>query len=135
MASNYDKIITGTLTPSKDSVIVTDMYFGEQTTKGGLIIKNDDGTTRGIYPRWGRVHKKGPDNKEDYQSGDWILVEHGRWTRAFEVDEGDGVKELRMVETSAIIMWSETKPEDVIFGKEYENGSGVDIRPEDFVRN
>lgn len=135
MASNYDKIITGTLTPIKDSVIVTDMYFGEQTTKGGLIIKNDDGTTRGIYPRWGRVHKKGPDNKEDYQSGDWILVEHGRWTRAFEVDEGDGVKELRMVETSAIIMWSETKPEDVIFGKEYENGSGVDIRPEDFVRN
>lgn len=134
MVANYAKTITGTLTPIKDSVIVSDMFFGEQRTKGGLIIKDDDGTTRGIYPRWGRVHRKGPNNKEEYQPGDWILVEHGRWTRAFEVDEGDGVKELRMVETSSIIGWSKTKPDDVVFGKEYENGAGVDIRPEDFMR-
>lgn len=133
MALNYTTI-NGTLTPIKDHVIVSDMFFGEQKTKGGLIIKDDDGTTRGIYPRWGRVHRKGPENKEDYQIGDWILVEHGRWTRAFDVDEGEGSKELRMIETKSIIGWSREKPNDVIFGKEYENGAGVDIRPEDFMR-
>lgn len=125
--------IKGKLTPIKDHVIVTDMFFGEQKTKSGLIIKDDDGTTRGIYPRWGRVHAKGPENKEDYQVGDWVLVEHGRWTRAFDVDDGTGSKELRMIETTSIVGWSKEKPNDVVFGKEYENGAGVDIRPEDFI--
>lgn len=134
MAINYANVIKGTLTPIKDTVIVSDMYFGEQKTKGGLIIKDDDGTTRGIYPRWGRVHRKGPENKEEYTVGDWVLVEHGRWTRAFEVDEGNGSIDLRMVETSSIIGWSKEKPNDVVFGKEYDNGSSVNIRPEDFIR-
>lgn len=125
--------IKGKLTPIKDHVIVTDMFFGEQKTKSGLIIKDDDGTTRGIYPRWGRVHAKGPENNEDYQVGDWVLVEHGRWTRAFDVDDGTGSKELRMIETTSIVGWSKEKPNDVIFGKEYENGTGVDIRPENFI--
>lgn len=125
--------IKGKLTPIKDHVIVTDMFFGEQKTKSGLIIKDDDGTTRGIYPRWGRVHAKGPENNEDYQVGDWVLVEHGRWTRAFNVDDGTGSKELRMIETTSIIGWSKERPNDVVFGKEYENGAGVDIRPEDFI--
>jgi co-chaperonin GroES (HSP10) len=125
--------IKGKLTPIKDHVIVTDMFFGEQKTKSGLIIKDDDGTTRGIYPRWGRVHAKGPENNEDYQVGDWVLVEHGRWTRAFDVDDGTGSKELRMIETTSIVGWSKEKPNDVIFGKEYENGAGVDIRPENFI--
>jgi co-chaperonin GroES (HSP10) len=125
--------IKGKLTPIKDHVIVTDMFFGEQKTKSGVIIKDDDGTTRGIYPRWGRVHAKGPENNEDYQVGDWVLVEHGRWTRAFDVDDGTGSKELRMIETTSIVGWSKEKPNDVIFGKEYENGAGVDIRPENFI--
>ena len=126
--------IKGKLTPIKDHVIVSDMFFGEQKTKGGLIIKSDDGTTRGIYPRWGKVHAKGPDNTEGYSVGDWVLIEHGRWTRAFDVDEGTGSKELRMIETTSILGWSKDKPNDVVFGKEYENGTGVDIRPEDFIR-
>ena len=70
MAINYANAIKGTLTPIRDGVIVSDMYFGEQKTKSGLIIKDDDGTTRGIYPRWGRVHAKCPDNQEPYNVGD-----------------------------------------------------------------
>jgi co-chaperonin GroES (HSP10) len=127
------KTIKGKLTPIKDHVIVSDMFFGEQKTKGGLIIKDDDGTTRGIYPRWGKIYAKGIENKEEYQVGDWVLVEHGRWTRAFDVDDGTGSKELRMIETTSIVGWSEEKPNNVVFGKEYENGAGVDIRPDDFI--
>lgn len=115
------------LTPIKRNVIVSDMYFGDQKTRGGLIITNDDGTTRGIYPRWGRVHAKGPENTEEYQIGDWVLVEHGRWTRSVEIDEGDGEKELRMIDVDAILMWSDKKPDDVFIGNEYENGSTATV--------
>jgi co-chaperonin GroES (HSP10) len=119
--------LKGTLTPIKKNVIVSDMYFGEQKTKGGLIITNDDGTTRGIYPRWARVHAKGPDNNEEYQIGDWVLIEHGRWTRSVKIDEGQGEKELRMIDVDAILMWSDLKPDDVFIGNEYTNGSSATV--------
>lgn len=126
--------IKGKLTPIRDNVIVSDMYFGEQKTKSGLIIRDDNGTTRGIYPRWGKVYAKGPENKDPYQVGDWVLIDHGRWTRSVKIDDGEGEKELRMIEVNSILMWSDTKPDGVVIGKEYENGAGVDIRPEDFIR-
>jgi co-chaperonin GroES (HSP10) len=126
--------LKGKLTPVRKNVIVSDMYFGEQKTKGGLIIKDDDGTTRGIYPRWARVHAKGPENDEEYNVGDWVLVEHGRWTRSVVIDEGEGEKELRMIDVDAILIWSNTKPEGVTIGKEYSNGDGASFDPSTFVR-
>lgn len=119
--------LKGKLTPIKKNVIVSDMYFGEQKTRGGLIITDDDGTTRGIYPRWARVHAKGPENTDEYQIGDWVLVEHGRWTRSVQIDEGVGEKELRMIDVDAILMWSNSKPSDVFIGNEYANGSTATI--------
>lgn len=121
------KTIIGKLTPIKNNVIVSDMYFGEQKTKSGIIISNDDGTTRGIYPRWAKVHAKGPENEEEYNIGDWVLVEHGRWTRGVKTDEGDGEKELRMVDFDAILLWSDSKPDDIYIGNEYSNGSSATI--------
>ena len=82
--------IKGNVRAVGDRVLVTDMYFGEQTTKGGIILANDDGKTRGIYPRWGKVHSKGPLNKDPYDVGDWILIEHGRWTRAMKLETEAG---------------------------------------------
>lgn len=119
--------LKGTLTPIRKSVLVSDMYFGEQTTNGGLILRDDDGTTRGIYPRWAKVHAKGPENVEDYQVGNWVLIEHGRWTRSVRIDEGTGEKELRMIDVDAILLWSNTKPDDVSIGNEYANGAAATI--------
>lgn len=117
MAINLNTIV-GKLTPIGDKVIVKNMYFGEQKTKSGLIIANDDGQSRGIYPRWGQVHSKGPDNKDEYSVGDWILVEHGRWTRGVNIDEGDGETELRMIDSDCILAYSADKPEDVYMAEE-----------------
>ena len=133
MALNMNTI-NGTLNPIGNRVLVTDMYFGEQRTRGGLIISDDDGQTRGIYPRWGKVHAKGPDNNESYEVGDWVLVEHGRWTRSVKIDEGGGEIELRMVEAESILATSDTKPDDVHFGEEYSNGDSATFSPESFVR-
>lgn len=126
MAINLNTI-KGKLKPIKDRVLVSDMYFGEQKTSGGLIISDDDGTTRGIYPRWGHVHAKGPSNNEDYNVGDWILIEHGRWTRSVLIDEGDGEVELRMIDADNVLMYSSEKPADVQIGAEYAQGDMVEV--------
>ena len=125
--------IKGNVAAISNRVIVSDMYFGEQKTTGGLIIKDDDGTTRGIYPRWAKVYSKGPNNKDDYDIGHWILIEHGRWTRAFTVETPEGDVELRMVETESVIGYSEEKPNDIYIGSEYSDGKHATIDPSAFV--
>ena len=132
MSLNYNTI-NGTLSPIGNRVIVSDMYFGEQITKGGIIITDDNAKTRGIYPRWGRVHSKGPNNIDDYAVGDWVLIEHGRWTRAVKIDEGNGEHELRMVEAESILAYSDTKPEGVSIGAEYADGEHATIDPQSFI--
>ena len=105
--------IKGDITPIHDRVLVSDMDFGEQKTKGGLIIGSDDGHTRGIKPRWCKVVKKGHKNKDDYKEGDWILVEHGRWSRGFSfADKNGNEKVLRIVEAKSVMLTGKHKPKD-----------------------
>ena len=66
--------------PIKDHVLVEDMDFQAQTTKGGIILVNDDATTSGIRPRWAKVYSIGPE-QEEIKVDEWVLVDHGRWTR------------------------------------------------------
>ena len=115
-------------------VLVSDMYFGEQTTVSGIVLTTDDGKTRGIYPRWAKVHCKGPSNTDPYEVGQWILIEHGRWTRGFKVDEGNGELELRMIDADCVLAYADERPNDIYLGEEFADGAGTDIRPEDFIR-
>jgi len=125
MAINLNAI-KGTPRAVGNRVLVTDMHFGEQTTKGGIILTDDNATTIGIYPRWGRVYSKGPLNKDPYEVGDWILIEHGRWTRAMNIDtpEQEGLI-VRMVESEAVLASSKEKPNDAQIGAEYSDGQGA----------
>jgi len=123
----------GTLRAIGDKVIVSDMYFGEQKTLSGLIVRDDNGSGRGIYPRWGKVYDKGPDNIDPYNIGDWILIEHGRWTRGINVGTGNDQRELRMVENSSILLWSNTPPIGITIGKEYSDGEGFTVDPGTFI--
>ncbi len=70
--------------PLKKRVLVSDMHFGETKSKGGIILVDDDGTAEGIHPRWGKVYAVGR-LQDDVKVGQWILVAHGRWSRAFKV--------------------------------------------------
>jgi co-chaperonin GroES (HSP10) len=114
-----------------DDVIVKDMDFGEQVTAGGIVIQSDDAKVHGIKPRWAQVYKIGPDQK-DVQPGQWILIEHGRWTRKIKIDDGDGAKEIQKVEVKSILAVADEKPNDFYLGTEYGHGSSATIRPEDF---
>lgn len=97
----------------RNHVIVEDMEFGEQRTQGGIIIVDDDGKQHGIKPRWARVYAVGPE-QEDINVGDWIFIEHGRWTRGFNFEREDGtICTLRRVDTDAILMSATNKPVDI----------------------
>ena len=125
--------IKGNLRAVSNRVLVTDMHFGEQTTKSGLIIKDDDGTTRGVYPRWGKVYSKGPDNKDPYELGQWVLVEHGRWTRGMKIETDEGEITVRMVEAESILAYSDEKPDAVNIGSEYNDNEHATIDPSAFT--
>jgi co-chaperonin GroES (HSP10) len=134
MAINIDTLKVKGLRAVGDRVLVKDMYFGEQKTASGLILQSDDGKTRGIYPRWGRVYAKGPSNNDEYEVGHWILIEHGRWTRAMKVEtESDGEFEVRMVDPECILAYADEKPDGVQLGKEYADGEHATVDPSSFV--
>ena len=134
MGNNLVSIKADDIRAVGNRVIVSDMEFGEQVTRGGIILRSDDGTTRGIYPRWGRVFRKGPKNNDPYKQGEWILVEHGRWSRGFAVESEDGeVKVLRTVDPSGVLGVSDEAPSDLAYYGENIDLSQPAHRPEDFV--
>lgn len=128
------KITAKSVRPIHNRVIVSGMHFGETKTDGGIIITSDDGKDRGIKPRWGQVVAKGPDNDDPYDVGDWILVEHGRWSRGFEVDTEDNGEytTMRVVEAESVMMWDNEKPQDMLWGDKTGAGDTGAAKPEDF---
>ena len=109
--------VVGTIKPIRDKILIHNMHFGEQKSSGGIVILGDDGKDRGIYPRWGQIFAKGPENKEPFDVGNWILVEHGRWTRGitYELENGEETT-IRMVDNNCILMWSLEEPSGVQIG-------------------
>ncbi len=103
------------------------MHFGEQRSSGGIVILGDDGKDRGIYPRWGQVYAVGPDHNEEFNIGDWVLVEHGRWTRGIEFDPEEGESTtIRMIDNNCILMWAKEKPDAVNIAKTVDVPQAVD---------
>lgn len=109
--------VRGQIRPLRDNVLITDMDFSEQKTAFGIIITSDDGKGHGVKPRWGRVWAVGPE-QQDVQVGEWVYVEHGRWTRGITVEDNDREITIRMVEPKAIMLRSNEKPQDVYLGVE-----------------
>ena len=94
----------------KDHVIVTDMNFGQRTLSSGIIMLGDDGKTDGIRPRWAQVFRVGPE-QSDVKVGQWILVEHGRWTRGLPVELAGEKITIRRVDPACIIGVQDQQPD------------------------
>ena len=99
-----------------DNVLVADMEFDTRITQTGLILPNDNGTTLGIRPRWGRVYAVG-EEQQDVKVGDWILVAHGRWTRGLDIEDGESEhrRTIRKIDPDDILMVSDgpDRPQDL----------------------
>jgi co-chaperonin GroES (HSP10) len=108
--------VTGKIIPIRDNVLVTDMNFDMRVSAGGIVLPSDDGKSEGVRHRWGRVWAIGPE-QQDVKVGEWILVEHGRWTRGVVVELEDGTDiTIRRVDLKGILMVTDEDPGDNTFG-------------------
>jgi co-chaperonin GroES (HSP10) len=124
--------VEGKLRPLNDNILVTDMNFEEQKTASGIVIQSDDGKAHGVKPRWCRVWAIGPDQLE-VKVGEWILVEHGRWTRGVTVKEDGKEILIRRVENISVMLKADEKPNDFYIGQEMGASASPTIKPEDFM--
>lgn len=106
------QLAQGQIRPLRDQVIVRDMSFAERRTSAGVILLADNGERRGIRARWAQIFAVGPE-RTDLQPGQWILLEHGRWTRGVHLTTPDGEQVLiSRVDNQAILAVSDQQPAD-----------------------
>lgn len=113
MPATIYNYVKGDLTPLRDHILVVNMEKGETITKSGLIIMDDNGKDRGIRPRWAQVYKVGA-NVDYVSPGEWVLLEHGRWTYGIELelpeaDEGE-VFYVQRADPNGILLVSDEYP-------------------------
>jgi hypothetical protein len=109
------------------------MDMGDMTTSSGIVIQSDNGKAHGVKPRWAKVYKVGSEVDIDVKVGQWVLIEHGRWTRKINIDDGEGVKDFQKVEIKSIMAVADERPNDFYIGQEFSNGSSMTIKPDDFM--
>ena len=104
--------IEGEIKPLHDSVIDTEMDFSDRKLASGILLLGDDGKTDGIRPRWSKVYAVGPE-QQDIRVGQWILVEHGRWSRGLKIVKDNAEFVIRRADPEAIMFVSDEEPEDI----------------------
>lgn len=98
------------LKPIKDYILVSSMNFGERKLSSGVVLLSDDKKSSGIRPRWAKVYAIGPEQK-DVVPGQWVLVEHGRWTRGVKFEyELDQFVTIRRIDAKAIMLVADDQP-------------------------
>ena len=111
---HYDTYkVQGDINPLPDHILVINMEKGEKVTKSGIILRDDNGKDHGIRPRWAQVYKVG--SRVDCVSpGQWILLEHGRWTYGIEAtvvsDDGEKKLYIQRADNEAILLVSDECP-------------------------
>ena len=108
MTVRGSSITYGKIRLLKKNILAYELEFGIQI-HNGIIIPDDDATLHGIHARWAKVYKVGPDI-DDLKPGDYILIDHGRWSRGFKVDEGDGDVLVRWVDYKDVFIVTDEKP-------------------------
>jgi len=97
-----------TALPTK--ILATELEKGESKSSGGIVLLDDDGKVEGVRARWMQVYSKGNEVTDEIQEGDWIYVEHGRWTRGMEIHDGEKKLELWGIDPDSILLVSDEKP-------------------------
>jgi co-chaperonin GroES (HSP10) len=102
--------IDGEIKPLNDNVIVRDMDFAGRKLSSGILLLGDDGKTDGIRPRWAKVYAVGP-KQQDIKVGQWVLIEHGRWSRGLSINQYGEEFVIRRADPNCIIFASDDEPD------------------------
>ena len=106
--SSKHTVIKGKVEPLRDMILAVDLEYGAQIING-IIIPNDNMEARGIRSRWAKIYRVGPEIT-DIKAGEWVRIEHGRWSVGFYINEGGENILVRWVDYEAIEMVSDEKP-------------------------
>jgi hypothetical protein len=99
-----------TLIPLKSNVFVSDLDHGMRVTPHGIIIPDDNMKDHGIHARWGCVFAVGPD-VDDLRPGEWVYIEHGRWTMGIDLEFPYGtVRVWRIEYPKSVLLASDCDP-------------------------
>ena len=98
-----------TIKPLHDNVIVRDMNFEGRTLDSGIVLLGDDGKSDGIRPSWAQVYAVGPE-QTDVTVGQWVLLEHGRWSRGIKITNNGEEFTIRRADPESILMVSDDEP-------------------------
>jgi hypothetical protein len=90
-------------------ILIRNMRHSETVLQSGIILNSDSGKSHGIRPRWAQVFMVGPD-QHDVKPNDWLLIEHGRWTRKVKVETPDGPIDIQMIDPNGILLVSDIEP-------------------------
>ena len=106
------------LRPLKDKILIHNLEKGLRILSSGIVLLNDDGKQHGIRARQAQVYEVGPEI--DYlKKDDWVLVEHGRWSRGLELENDLTVY---TADNASILATSDQKPGDGIVGTSTDHG-------------
>ena len=109
--ADFHQTLEGSITPLPESIIVHKLESTEERIRKGIIIPGDDAQGRGIRPRWAQVYAVG-DEVSDVSVGEWILMEHGRWTRGIKLKNDKEETTIRMVDKDCILGSQDEEPLD-----------------------
>jgi co-chaperonin GroES (HSP10) len=110
--ANPSEVEMQTLQPLADKIILVNMDRGEKVSHGGVIVLDDtsmDVGERGIRARWAQVYAVGPE-QIDVKRGDWILMEHGRWSENQTINLGGGPFKFWLGDPNGILGISDSQP-------------------------
>lgn len=104
----------------KDNILCTDADFGDQVTNSGIVIKSNIEKSQGIASRWFKVFEVGPD-VVGLTPGEWVLVEYGRWTDGFDMQDDrlpEGKAKVWKVDPKGCLATSEEKPDTFYYNSD-----------------
>lgn len=116
--------------PLRNHVLVREMNFKGRQLSSGILLLGDDGSSNGIRPRWCQVYAVGSE-QEQVTVGQWILVEHGRWTRGVEVEIDGEEFTLRRIDVDAMMMVSDEEPQDDVISTAVDGEKKSRFNPND----
>lgn len=120
------------LRPLKGNIFAQ-LQVGERVTKSGIVLRDDNGKMEGIRPRWGKVWQVA-DDITYIKPGQWILVEHGRWTMAITIkdDLGNDFKFSKIDPNGILCVQDEAPEEDIQIGDSFDSTPSSVHKAEDF---
>ena len=108
-------IVKGKVRPLRNKILVKKIDQGDRVSKGGIILRSADKVEdggAGIRPRWAEVYAVGSDI-DWLQPGEFVLMEHGRWTKGVQIEDDGQEFDLRVADPEGILGKSEDRPDDL----------------------